>query len=112
MARPETPGYPAAARAEWAYAGLAKLFIGPPRGRISLVISDNSDRPNASATPIPFNRVTVVATPQLANRQLNNYTDWLDVTLVVAKSKVLFVSPFASAVILTSPFAVAVAPSM
>ncbi|UCF21057.1 MAG: PD40 domain-containing protein, partial [Gemmatimonadota bacterium] len=72
----------AAGSAEWAYAGLVEHFIEPPRGRISLVISDNSDRPNASATPIPFNRVTLIATPHISNRQLNYYRDWLDVTLV------------------------------
>ncbi len=78
----ETFARRAADRAEWAYAGLAEHFIEPPSGRISLVISDNSDRPNASATPIPFNRVALIATPHIANRQLNFYRDWLDITLV------------------------------
>lgn len=72
----------AAASAEWAYAALSASFIEPPPGRISLVISDHSDFPNASATPFPSNRITLIATPQIASRQLNNYNEWLDVSLV------------------------------
>lgn len=72
----------AASRAEWAYEALAARFMEPPDGRVALVISDASDAPNASATPIPFNRVTLIATPQLASRTLSYYSHWLDVTLV------------------------------
>ncbi len=71
----------AAASAEWAYGALSSAFISPPGGRISLIIADNTDAPNASATPIPRNRVTLIATPDIGSRQLNYYTDWLDVTL-------------------------------
>jgi Tol biopolymer transport system component len=72
----------AAARAEWAHAALSERFIEPPSGRIALVITDYTDQPNASATPLPSNRVVVIATPDLVSRSLNYYTDWLDVTLV------------------------------
>ncbi len=72
----------AAARAEWAYEALSTHFIEPPSGRIALIITDDSDRPNASATPIPSNRITLIATPHIANRQLNYSSDWLDVALV------------------------------
>ncbi|HSG82001.1 MAG TPA: hypothetical protein VLC48_07120 [Gemmatimonadota bacterium] len=72
----------AAASAEWAYDALAEHFTEPPDGRIALVITDYTDRPNASATPIPSNRVVLIAAPQLAVRQLNYYSDWLDNALV------------------------------
>lgn len=72
----------AAARAEWAYTALSEHFIEPPRGRIALVVSDNADWPNASATPIPSNRVTLIATPDIGERELDYYTDWLALTLV------------------------------
>jgi hypothetical protein len=72
----------AAPRAEWAYAALSAEFLAPPRGRISLVITDHTDYPNASATPLPTNRVTLIATPDILSRSLNYYTNWVDVTLV------------------------------
>ncbi|HZD80935.1 MAG TPA: hypothetical protein VE646_12970, partial [Actinomycetota bacterium] len=71
----------AAAGAEWAYAALARDLVGPPPGRIALVLSDGSDAPNASATPIPRNRVVLDIAPQIVSRQLNNYPDWVDLTL-------------------------------
>ncbi len=46
----------AAARAEWARERLAQEFLEPPRGKIYLVVSDNVDFPNGSATVIPWNR--------------------------------------------------------
>lgn len=72
----------AAGRAEWAYAALREDFIAPPSGRISLVITDHTDLPNAAATPVPTNRVTLIATPDISSRSLNYYTNWVDVTLV------------------------------
>jgi len=78
----ETFARRASASAEWAYAALSEHFIDPPRGRIALVISDNADWLNASATPVPANRVTLIATPGIGERQLNYYTDWLALTLV------------------------------
>jgi hypothetical protein len=71
----------AAGSAEWSYATLSRYFIEPPKGRISLVIADNNDRPNASATAIPENRITLIATPDIASRGLNFYTDWVDLTV-------------------------------
>ena len=67
--------------AEWAYRSLMERFIEPPSGRIGLVITDHTDRPNASATPIPTNRVVLIGAPSIAVRQLSYYTDWVDVTL-------------------------------
>lgn len=72
----------AAGRAEWAYEALRAEFIAPPAGRISLVITDHTDYPNASATPVPINRVMLIATPDILSRSLNYYTSWVDVTLV------------------------------
>jgi hypothetical protein len=72
----------AAAGAEWAHRALSEHFIEAPSGRIALVITDYTDRPNASATPIPGNRVVLIAAPDIASPTLNYYTDWVDVTLV------------------------------
>ncbi len=72
----------AASSAEWAYDALSRQFMQPPSGRIALVIADHTDRPNASATPIPTNRVVLIATPDIASRTLNYYTDWVASSLV------------------------------
>jgi Tol biopolymer transport system component len=72
----------AAERAEWAYFALTEHFMEPPSGRIALVITNYTDRPNASATPIPDNRVVLISTPDIASRTLNWYNDWVDNTLV------------------------------
>jgi hypothetical protein len=72
----------AAASAEWAHRALSEHFVEAPSGRIALVITDYTDRPNASATPIPGNRVVLIAAPDIASPTLNYYTDWVDVTLV------------------------------
>lgn len=71
----------AAAGAEWAWRALAEHFIAPPGGRIALVITDQFDVAGASATPIPRNRVVLNMAPHLSSRQLNNYPDWIDLTL-------------------------------
>jgi hypothetical protein len=71
-----------AASAERAYQALAEHFIEPPSGRIALVIADNTDRPNAFATPIPDNRVVLLATPHISSSTLNYYKDWVYQVLV------------------------------
>ena len=73
---------PAAESAELAYQALSEHFIEPPSGRIALVITDFTDRPNASATPIPDNRVVLIAAPDIRSQTLNYYTDWIYQTLV------------------------------
>ncbi|NIR45980.1 MAG: BamA/TamA family outer membrane protein [Gemmatimonadetes bacterium] len=72
----------AAASAEWAYGTLAEHFVRAPRSRVALVVTDHTDRPNASATPLPSNRIVLIAAPQIATRQLNYYeSDWVDVAM-------------------------------
>ena len=51
----------AAARAEAAHARLARAYGPTPRGKIRLVIVDQGDIFNGSATPIPTNRIVAFA---------------------------------------------------
>jgi hypothetical protein len=51
----------AAARAEAAHALLARAYGSTPRGRIRLVIVDQGDVFNGSATPVPTNRIVAFA---------------------------------------------------
>jgi hypothetical protein len=69
-----------AANAERAYAQLA-AELTPPRGRIDLVVSDNVDYSNGTATTFPSNRVFVYANPPVEASALRFNDDWN--TLVV-----------------------------
>ncbi len=51
----------AAARAEAAHALLTRAYGSPPRGKIRLVVVDQGDVFNGSATPFPTNRIVALA---------------------------------------------------
>lgn len=70
----------AAAVAETAYVQLARELV-PPRGLVDLVISDDADFSNGSATPFPTNRIVIYAHPPVEGLTLRYYHDWT--TLVI-----------------------------
>jgi hypothetical protein len=61
--------------AERAYAQLASE-LHPPRGPIDVVISDDADYSNGSATPFPTNRIVVYANPPIQSSALRFTDDW------------------------------------
>ena len=61
--------------AERAYAQLA-AELHPPRGPIDIVVTDDVDLSNGSATPFPTNRITVYANPPLQASALRFTDDW------------------------------------
>lgn len=64
-----------AANAEFAYAQLATELV-PPRGIVDVVLADNVDFSNGSATPHPTNRIIIYARPPVEAMSLRNYVDW------------------------------------
>jgi hypothetical protein len=64
-----------AADAERAYAELAR-DLHPPRGKIDVVLSDDVDASNGSATPFPTNRIVVYANPPVSESALRYTNDW------------------------------------
>ena len=64
-----------AADAERAYAQLSKQ-LHPPRGPIDIVISDDADLSNGSATPFPTNRIVIYANPPVSETALRYTNDW------------------------------------
>jgi hypothetical protein len=76
----ETLARRAAGNAERAYAQLA-AELHEPRGPIDLVLSDDVDFTNGSATTFPSNRIVVYASPPADQATLRTYDDWN--TLVV-----------------------------
>lgn len=80
-----TPGMEELARrtagnAERAYGQLA-AELPAPRGLVDLVVADNVDYSNGSATPFPSNRIVVFAHPPVDVPSLRFYDEWS--TLVV-----------------------------
>ncbi|GAC1648163.1 MAG: hypothetical protein NVS4B3_03300 [Gemmatimonadaceae bacterium] len=72
----EGPARKAGGAAERAYTQLARE-LHEPRGPIDIVISDDVDFANGSATPVPTNRITVYAHPPVDVPALRLYDDWM-----------------------------------
>ena len=64
-----------AADAERAYDQLSRE-LHPPRGMIDVVISDDVDQSNGSATPSPTNRIVIYANPPVSESALRYTNDW------------------------------------
>ena len=61
--------------AERAYDQLA-TELHPPRGKIDVVLSDDVDFSNGSATPYPTNRIVIYANPPVNESALRYTNDW------------------------------------
>jgi hypothetical protein len=71
----------AAREAERAHARLAPLLGSSPSQRTQLVLSDDSDAANGSATPVPYNTIRVYAVPGESGSVLNDERDWLEAVI-------------------------------
>ncbi|HYD43481.1 MAG TPA: hypothetical protein VEB43_21810, partial [Anaeromyxobacter sp.] len=63
--------------AERAHEVLVPLLGWAPRSRTEVVLSDDSDDANGSATPLPYNTIRLYATPPSELSELNAYRDWV-----------------------------------
>ncbi len=68
----------AAEAAERAHARLAPLLGHAPRERTQIVLSDDSDLANGSATPLPYNTIRLLAVPAESGSELADARDWLE----------------------------------
>src|SRR4051812_25656939 len=64
-----------AADGERAYDALSRE-LHPPRGMIDVVVSDDVDLSNGSATPAPTNRIVIYANPPVSESALRYTNDW------------------------------------
>ena len=78
----ELLGRRTAARAEWAYELLSRELVAPPAGRIDIVVTDDVDYANGSATPLPTNRIVLHAHPPADTPELAYTTDWLELLVL------------------------------
>lgn len=71
----------AAARAEVAYAVLARTLTEPPDLPIDIVVADDRDLSNGAATPLPSNRIWIWAKPPVETPSLAFNDDWIDLVI-------------------------------
>ena len=67
-----------AAAAERAHARLVPLLGHAPATRTQIVLSDDSDAANGSATPLPYNLIRLYAVPAESGSELGDGRDWLE----------------------------------
>jgi Tol biopolymer transport system component len=66
-----------AIEAERAHYALVPLLRFAPRERTEIVLSDDVDQANGSATPVPYDTVRLYAVPPESLSELNDYRDWV-----------------------------------
>jgi Tol biopolymer transport system component len=66
---------------ERSYAVLSASLTRPPRGRVDIVLTDNVDFSNGSATPFPSNRIVIYARPPVDDEALAYNGNWLDLVV-------------------------------
>jgi hypothetical protein len=52
--------------------------LGTPRGRVHVILVDQTDLSNGWATPVPYNTIEVAASPPPPESIIGNTTDWLE----------------------------------
>src|SRR5690606_23137514 len=72
----------AAERAEHAYHLLSGDLVGPPPGRVELVVANNVDYANGYATPFPTNRIVIYAPPPVDEPSLSFTDDWVELLVL------------------------------
>ena len=53
--------------------------LGVPRGRVQVILVDQTDVANGWATPFPYDAIEVTAVPPIDEQLIGNTTDWLEV---------------------------------
>jgi hypothetical protein len=53
--------------------------LGRPRGRVQVIVVDQSDLSNGWATPFPYDTIEITATPPPLESLIGNTSDWLEV---------------------------------
>jgi Omp85 superfamily domain/WD40-like Beta Propeller Repeat len=52
--------------------------FGVPRGRVQVILVDQTDLSNGWATPVPYDTIEITAVPPSAESLIGNTTDWLE----------------------------------
>ena len=71
-------GAPARRRSSSACATKFEPVLGVPRGRVQVILVDQTDLSNGWATPVPYDAIEITAVPPSAETLIGNTTDWLE----------------------------------
>ena len=52
--------------------------LGVPRGRVQVILVDQTDISNGSADPFPYDVIEITAVPPTGEEEIGNTTDWLE----------------------------------
>src|SRR6266508_5457474 len=52
--------------------------LGLPRGRVQVILVDQTDLANGWATPFPYDTIEITAVPPSSETLIGNTTDWLE----------------------------------
>ena len=63
--------------------------LGRPRGRVQVILVDQSDVSNGWATPFPYDTIEITAAPPPGEELIGNTTDWLEVAFTHEYTHVL-----------------------
>ena len=56
----------------------SRPVFGVPRGRVQVILVDQSDLANGWATPVPYDTIEITAAPPGVSSLIGNTTDWLE----------------------------------
>lgn len=56
----------------------SRSTLGLPRGRVQVILVDQTDLANGWANPVPYNTIEITATPPPIGSLIGNTTDWLE----------------------------------
>ena len=57
-------------------------ILGVPRGRVQVILVDQTDLSNGWATPVPYDTIEITAVPPPPESIIGNTTDWLEVVFI------------------------------
>jgi hypothetical protein len=63
--------------------------LGRPRGRVQVILVDQTDLSNGWATPFPYDAIEIAATPPAIESLIGNTTDWLELVFTHEYTHVL-----------------------
>jgi WD40-like Beta Propeller Repeat len=63
--------------------------LGVPRGRVQVILVDQTDFSGGWATPFPYNAIEITAAPPSGQEEIGNTTDWLELVFTHEYTHVL-----------------------
>jgi hypothetical protein len=60
----------------------SRQTFGLPRGRVQVILVDQSDLANGWATPVPYDTIEITAAPPAITSLIGNTTEWLELVFV------------------------------